>query len=191
MSWGDMEDWLWSNINNPRGRTRTAYASLTQLKQKPTQSFRDFFRQYRTIESEFPHTVPDWLRIEMFLFCCKKSIRDLFRSQNYPQSWNDLVEKGYEYDDDVHEKQRHHDPTRGSSAMGTAGENDKTTPRETQQTAVCYKCGKPGHIRPRCTEPDCKQCGESGHTTARHSSPASPATGANKVRRIEPHDEGE
>ncbi|KAJ6437003.1 ectomycorrhiza-upregulated zf-MYND domain-containing protein [Purpureocillium lavendulum] len=120
MSWGDMEDWLWSNINNPRGRTRTAYASLTQLKQKPTQSFRDFFRQYRTIESEFPHTVPDWLRIEMFLFCCKKSIRDLFRSQNYPQSWNDLVEKGYEYDDDVHEKQRHHDPTRGSSAMGTA-----------------------------------------------------------------------
>ncbi|XP_044715275.1 uncharacterized protein HRG_11252 [Hirsutella rhossiliensis] len=35
MTWGDMEDWLWSNINNPEV------------------SFRDFFRQYRAIESEF------------------------------------------------------------------------------------------------------------------------------------------
>ncbi|KAJ6436582.1 hypothetical protein O9K51_10824 [Purpureocillium lavendulum] len=96
MSWENMEEWLWSNINNPRGRTRTAYASLTKLQQKPKQSFREFFRQYRAIESELPHTVPDWLRIEMFLFCCNKSIKDLFRSQNYPKSWNDLVEKGYD-----------------------------------------------------------------------------------------------
>ena len=117
MSWGNMEDWLWSNIDNPRGRTRIAYASLTKLQQKPKQSFRDFFRQYRAIESELPHPVPDWLRIEMFLFCCNKRIKNLFRSQNYPKSWNDLVEKGYEYDDDFHEKEGYPDPTTGESGV--------------------------------------------------------------------------
>ncbi|KJZ69248.1 hypothetical protein HIM_11371 [Hirsutella minnesotensis 3608] len=80
MTWEDMQDWLWSNINNPRGRSRNAYTALTKLKQKPRQSFRDFFREYRAIESEFPHIIPDWLRIEMFLFCCNKDIKDLFRS---------------------------------------------------------------------------------------------------------------
>ncbi|KAJ6436602.1 cyclin-like F-box [Purpureocillium lavendulum] len=153
MSWGNMEEWLWSNINNPRGRTRTAYASLTKLQQKPKQSFREFFRQYRAIESELPHTVPDWLRIEMFLFCCNKSIKDLFRSQNYPKSWNDLVEKGYEYDDDFHEKERHPDSRIGESgAKDAMAGNDKLTEKETQQAAVCYKCGKLGHIRPKCTD---------------------------------------
>ncbi|KJZ70318.1 hypothetical protein HIM_10286 [Hirsutella minnesotensis 3608] len=93
MTWEDMQDWLWSNINNPRGRTRNAYTALTKLKQKPRQSFRDFFREYRAIESELPHIIPDWLRIEMFLFCCNKDIKGLFRSRNYPKSWNDLVEK--------------------------------------------------------------------------------------------------
>ncbi|KAJ6437046.1 FHA domain-containing protein [Purpureocillium lavendulum] len=136
MSWENMEEWLWSNINNPRGRTRTAYASLTKLQQKPKQSFREFFRQYRAIESELPHTVPDWLRIEMFLFCCNKSIKDLFRSQNYPKSWNDLVEKGYEYDDDFHEKEHHPDPRIGESgAKDAMAGNDKLTEKETQQTA--------------------------------------------------------
>ncbi|KJZ70756.1 hypothetical protein HIM_09840 [Hirsutella minnesotensis 3608] len=104
MTWEDMQDWLWSNINNPRGRTRNAYTALTKLKQKPRQSFRDFFREYRAVESEFPHIIPDWLRIEMLLFCCNKDIKDLFRSQNYPKSWNDLVEKGHEYDDDFHDR---------------------------------------------------------------------------------------
>ena len=184
MSWGNMEDWLWSNIDNPRGRTRTAYASLTKLQQKPKQSFRDFFRQYRAIESELPHTVPDWLRIEMFLFCCNKRIKDLFRSQNYPKSWNDLVEKGYEYDDDFQGKERDLEPTTGESGTQDAtADSERPMAKERQPNAVCYKCGKTGHIRPKCTEPNCKQCGESWHTTARHTSPA---TGANGVRRVEP-----
>ncbi|XP_044717368.1 reverse transcriptase (RNA-dependent DNA polymerase) domain-containing protein [Hirsutella rhossiliensis] len=187
MTWGDMEDWLWSNINNPRGRTRNAYTSLTKLKQKPGQSFRDFFRQYRAIESEFPQTVPDWLRIEMFLFCCNKDIKDLFRSQNYPKSWTDLVEKGHEYDDDFHDKG--YQPYRSAGdprSTETNGEEDTSTRKE--KPGACFKCGKPGHIRPKCTEPDCKRCGDGRHTTARHSDPA---TGPNGIRRVqqEPEDE--
>ncbi|KJZ73077.1 hypothetical protein HIM_07461 [Hirsutella minnesotensis 3608] len=187
MTWGDMEDWLWSNINNPRGRTRNAYTALTKLKQKPQQSFRDFFRQYRAIESEFPHVIPDWLRIEMFLFCCNKDIKDLFRSQNYPKSWNDLVEKGHEYDDDFLDKGYQYDRDTGLSDLtNNNGRVDASASKE--KLGGCYKCGKHGHIRPKCTEPDCKRCGDSRHTTARHSDPA---TGANGVRRVqqEPEDE--